>query len=281
MKKVTLLAALCIGFFGTTLAQLAPQASPAAKVEQRVGLTDVTVTYSRPSKRDRTVFGDLVPFGEIWRTGANENTVITFSDTVVFGNDSLPAGTYALYTRPGKDNWDIIFYSDYSNWGNPEEWSENKVVLHVAAKPTTLKESVETFSISIEGLESTNGAKLALTWDKTQVMVPFTVPTDTKVMANIKKTMNGPTANDYFASANYYYTNKKDLKQALEWVNKALSMRTDAFWMVRLKAMIQADMGDKTAAIETAKIALSMAEKAHNADYVKMLNDSIATWSKK
>jgi tetratricopeptide (TPR) repeat protein len=280
MKKATILTALCLAFLGTAHAQLAPQLSPSAKIEQRVGLTDVTVKYSRPSKRDRVVFGDIVPYGEIWRTGANENTTITFSDGVVFGKDSLKAGTYALYTKPGKDNWEVIFYSDYSNWGTPEEWSENKVALRVNAKPVLLKDAVETFAIAIEGLE-TNGAKLTLAWDKTQIAVPFSVPTDAKVMANIKRTMGGPSANDYFGAAQYYYMNKKDIKQAYEWVNKAVEQRPDAFWIVRLKALIQADMGDKAAAIETAKTALDLAQKADNQDYVKMLNASIAEWSKK
>jgi tetratricopeptide (TPR) repeat protein len=280
MKKATILTALCLAFLGTANAQLAPQLSPAAKIEQRVGLTDVSVKYSRPSKRDRVVFGDVVPYGEVWRTGANENTTITFSDGVVFGKDSLKAGTYALYTKPGKDNWEVIFYSDYSNWGNPEEWNENKVALRVNAKPTALKDAVETFTIAIEGLETT-GAKLVFSWDKTQVSAPFSVPTDTKVMANIKRTMGGPSANDYFGAAQYYYMNKRDPEQALDWVNKGIEQRPDAFWMVRLKAMIQADMGDKAQAIETAKVALDLAQKADNQDYVKMLNTSIAEWSKK
>lgn len=268
-----------LSFAGSSFAQLAPQLSPAAKIEQRVGLTDVTVQYSRPSKRDRVVFGDVVPFGEIWRTGANENTKITFGDPIVFGKDTLKAGTYALYTRPGKDNWEVIFYSDYTNWGTPEQWDDKKVALKVTAKPIALKENVETFTISIDGLETTGG-KLALTWEKTQVIVPFTVPTDAKVTANIKKVMSGPSANDYYAAAQYYYNSGKDLKQAQEWIFKAVEMRPDAYWIVRVKALIQAANGDKKGAIETAKVALELATKEDNKDYIKMLNDSIKEWSK-
>jgi tetratricopeptide (TPR) repeat protein len=281
MKTTTLLAAVCFAFLGTANAQLAPQLSPAAKIEQRVGLTDISVKYSRPSKRDRVIFGDVVPFGEVWRTGANENTVITFSDDVTFGKDSLKAGTYALYTKPTKASWDIIFYKDYSNWGNPEEWNENNVALRITTKPATLTKAVETFTISIDDLEKTSGGKLTLTWDKTQVVVPFNVPTDTKVMKNIDKVMGGPSANEYFAAAQYYYTNKKDMKQALEWVNKAADMNPEAFWILRVKAQIQAETGDKAAAIETAKTAKALAEKADNKDYVKMLDESIKEWSKK
>lgn len=264
----------------TAAAQLAPQLSPAAKIEQRVGLTDISVQYSRPSKRDRAVFGDVVPYNEVWRTGANENTKITFSDAVAFGKDTLKAGTYALYTKPGKENWEVIFYSDYSNWGTPEEWKESNVALRVNAQPTALGTTVETFTISIDGLSIT-GASLSLEWDKTAVSVPFTVPTDTKVMANIQKTMSGPSANDYFGAAQYYYNAKKDPKQALEWISKAADMRSDAFWILRMKALIQAENGDKKGALDTAKKALELARKAGNKDYEKMLSDSISEWSKK
>lgn len=280
MKKTTIIAVLSLAFAGSNFAQLAPQLSPAAKLEQKVGLTDISIQYSRPGKRDRVIFGDVVPYGEIWRTGANENTKITFGDPVVFGKDTLKAGTYALYTKPGKDNWEVIFYSDFSNWGTPEEWDDKKVALKVTAKPVALKDVTETFTIAIDGLDN-SGAKLTFTWDKTQVVVPFSVPTDAKVMANIKKVMGGPSANDYFGAAQYYYNSKKDLKQAFEWINKAVEMRPDAYWIVRVKALIQAEMGDKAGAIETAKVALDLATKAENQDYIKMLNESIAEWSKK
>jgi len=280
MNKITLIAAVCFGMQFSATAQLAPQPSPLAKVEQKVGLTDVTIQYSRPSKNDRVIFGDLVAMNELWRTGANKNTEITFSDAVVLGKDSLKAGTYALFTKPGKDNWEIIFYTDYSNGGLPVKWDDSKVALRVNAKPAAIADVVESFTISIDKVQI-NGANLTLAWDKTKVVVPFTVPTDAKVMANIKKTMGGPTANDYNSAANYLLTNKKDLKQALEWSTKATEMNTEAFWMLRTKSLIQAELGDKTGAIASAKAGLALAEKAENKDYQKMFNASIAEWSKK
>jgi hypothetical protein len=280
MKKITLIAAVCFGMQFTATAQLAPQASPLAKVEQKVGFTDVTIQYSRPSKNGRTIFGDLVPLNELWRTGANENTKITFSDGVAFGKDSLKAGTYAVFTRPGKTNWEVIFYSDATNWGLPENWDDSKVALRVNAKPVAVTDIVETFTISIDKLQ-TNGANLTFAWDKTKVIVPFAVPTDVKVMANINRTMAGPSANDYNGAANYYLTNKKDLKQALEWSNKATEMDKEAFWMLRTKSLIQAELGDRPGAIASAKAGLALAEKAGNKDYQKMFNASIAEWSKK
>src|SRR6218665_2188533 len=167
----TLIVALSLVFAGTAVAQLAPQASPAAKVEQRVGLTDLTVKYSRPSKKDRTVFGDLVPFGEVWRTGANENTTFTCSDILVFGKDSLKPGTYALYTTPNKESWDLIFYKTTDNWGTPETWDDSKVVLKTNAKVNSTSWVTESFTINVTDLEN-DGASLQLMWDKTAVSFP-------------------------------------------------------------------------------------------------------------
>ena len=268
-----------IGSTNNASAQITPQPSPLAKIEQKIGLTDVSVVYSRPSKKDRVVFGDLVPFGEYWRTGANENTKITTTDAMIFGKDTLKAGTYALFTKPGKESWEVYFYKDYSNWGTPEEWKESNVAVKVVTRSIALMSPVESFTISIDNVEM-GGAKLGISWDKTSVSVPFTVPTDSKVVANIKKTMAGPTANDYNSSAQYYLTAKKDLKQALDWSVKATELRPDAFWMFRTKSLIQAELNDKTGAIASAKTGLALAEKAQNPDYVKMFNDSIKEWSK-
>ena len=280
MKNLILLTAAAIGIQFTASAQVsAPQASPFAKVEQKVGLTDVTVLYSRPSKRDRVVFGEVVPFDQVWRTGANENTKITFSDATVYGKDTLPAGTYALYTKPGKDSWDVIFYKDYSNWGTPETWDDSKVALKVSAPVRRLTDGYETFTIAVNPME-TAGGNLTLSWDKTQVVVPFAVPTEAKVMASIKKVMAGPSGNDYYSAANYYLTTKKDMKQALEWINKAVEMRPEAYWMLRTKSLIQVELGDKKGAIETAKKGVVVAEKGENPEYVKIFNNSVTEWSK-
>jgi hypothetical protein len=282
MKNILTSIALSVGTILSVSAQLqTPKASPLAKIEQKVGLTDFKVEYSRPSKNGRVVFGDFIAMDSIWRTGSNENTKFTNSDAIVFGKDTLKAGTYALYTRPGKDSWELIFYSDVTNWGNPEVWDASKVVLKTKAKVSTLANVVETFSISFENLESSS-ASLNFTWDKTLVSFDFSVPTDVKVMANIKKTMAGPSANDYFGAANYYYTEKKDLKEALVWVNKAIELRGEsAYWMLRLKSLIQADLGDKKGAIETATKSMASAEKENDQYYAGMNKTSIAEWSKK
>ena len=282
MKKTLFTLASSFVLTMTSIAQLqTPKASPLAKFEQRVGLTDIKVEYSRPSKNERVVFGNVVPFDEIWRTGANENTKFTTSDFLVFGTDTLKAGTYAIYTKPSKENWEILFYKETTNWGNPEKWDDAKVALKTKAKVSVLATEVETFSISLENLE-TNSATLNFTWDKTEATVNFKIPTDAKVMSNIQKTMTGPSASDYYNAGNYYYAEKKDLKQALIWVSKAVELRGEsAFWMVRTKALIQADLGDKKAAIETAKLSLAAAEKEGDKYYIDLNKASIEEWGKK
>ena len=257
-----------------------PQPSPAAKLEQVVGLTDVTVEYSRPAMRGRTIFGGLVPFGEIWRTGANANTKITFSDDVTIDGKDLKKGTYAIYTIPNKTSWEVIFYSDAANWGNPAKWDESKVALKTTAEVTPLPMNIESFTMTFDDVNS-DSAVLGMLWENTYVGVKFEVPTDKTTMKNIETAMAGPTKNDYFQAATYYHTAGKDLKQALTWIKKAVEGDDPAYWILRRMSLIQADMGDKAGAIATAKRSLAAAEKAGNADYVKMNKESIAEWTKK
>lgn len=279
--KIKLLALLLV-FTGITLqAQIkTPQPSPTSKVEQKVGLTDVTLEYSRPSMRGRTIYGDLVPFNKKWRTGANANTKITFSTDVKIGGKELKKGTYAIYSIPNKTSWDIIFYSDANNWGLPQKWDDAKVALKTSVKTETMPFTFETFEMGFDNLANANQGSLFILWEKTLVAIKINVPTEELTMKSIETVLAGPSANDYFGAASYYNTNDKDAKQALEWVNKAVAMNPDAFWMTRQKSLIQAKMGDKKGAIATAKTSLKVAEKAGNADYVKMNKESIAEWSK-
>ncbi|MBS1534785.1 MAG: DUF2911 domain-containing protein [Bacteroidetes bacterium] len=258
-----------------------PQPSPKSSLEQTVGLTQVSVEYSRPSMKGRTIFGDLVPFGKVWRTGANQNTTVSFSDDVMIDGKTLKKGKYALYTIPKAEAWDVIFYSDTDNWGNPENWDETKVALKTSAKAVMLSKPVETFTISVGSLDN-NFASLDLSWERTMVSVRFDVPTQKTAMASIDKTLAGPSAGDYFSSAQYFYQSNGDMNKALEYINKALELNKDKpFWYTRQKSLIQAKLGDKKGAIETAKISLAAATAAKNDDYVKMNSDSIAEWSKK
>lgn len=279
MKKLLLGIFTVISFSMNAQVQT-PALSPVSKFEQKVGLTDITIQYSRPGKRDRLVFGDVVPFGEIWRLGANENTKITSSDAIIFGKDTVKAGTYAIYAKPEKESWTLFLYSETTNWGVPDPWDSKKVVYETKLPVVQLNDVVETFTISIEKIEN-NGASLVIMWDKSKIALPFTVNTKDKVLASIKKTMEGPSANDYHRSATFYYQEKIDVKKALEWSTKACEMRPEAYWMLRTKALLQAENGDFKGAIATAKKSIELAEKDGDAAYVKMNKTSIEEWSKK
>ena len=281
MKKIIFVLAMIIANYVTEAQVKTPQPSPKSTVMQVVGLTYVEIVYSRPSAKGRDVFNNLVPFGKLWRTGANENTTISFSDDVIIDGKTLAKGKYALYTTPRADNWEIIFYTATDNWGNPENWDETKVALKTTVKSEHIDRLVESFTIGINNLDN-NFAHLEISWEKTIVALKFEVPTAKMAMASIDKVLAGPSAGDYFSSAQYLFQSNGDLTKALTYVNKALEMSKDKpFWYNRLKSLIQAKQGDKNGAIETAKISLASAEAAKNQDYVKMNKESIAEWSKK
>ncbi|MES2544268.1 MAG: DUF2911 domain-containing protein [Bacteroidota bacterium] len=280
MKKIIIALAIMIASIGNAQVKT-PQASPKSVLNQTVGLTEVEIEYSRPSAKGRTIFGDLVPFGKLWRTGANANTMISFSEDVVIDGKTLKKGKYALYTTPKVESWEVIFYSNTDNWGTPDEFKESDVALRTTVKSESLNRNVESMTIGINNLDN-NFAHLEISWEKTIVAVKFEVPTQKAAIASIEKALAGPTAGDYFSSAQFYFQSNGDLNKALTYVNKALDMNADKpFWYNRLKSLIQAKLGDKKGAIETAKLSLAAATAAKNNDYVKMNQDSIAEWSKK
>lgn len=282
MKKIIFVLTTIIASYVVNAQVKTPAPSPRSTVSQVVGLTDVTVEYSRPSAKGRAVFGDLVPFGKLWRTGANQNSMVTFSEDVVINGNTLKKGKYAIFTTPKADMWEVVFYSDTENWGTPEDWNANKAVITTNVDPITLNHNVETFTIGIGNITN-DSATLDISWEKTMISVKFSVPTHKAAMASIEKVLAGPSASDYFSSAQYFYNSNGDMNKALEYVNKALSMAKEEppFWQLRQKSLIQAKLGDKAGAIATAKLSIAGAEKAKNADYVKMNNDSIKEWSKK
>jgi hypothetical protein len=279
VKKAAFVAVLAIFAANTQAQVLTPQASPSAKFTQTVGMTDVTVEYSRPSAKGRKVFGDVVPMGEVWRTGANASTKITFADSVEVGGKKLKKGTYAVYVIPQKDNWTVIFNNDLTLWGS-DGYDEKKDAARVSVKPMTTKDKVETFTISTDNLTN-NGGDLIIAWDDTRASVAIGVPTDQKVMASIKTTLDGPSANAYFNAGRYYFESGKDIQKAIEWMDKGMAMGGEKFWMLRQKSLAQEKAGDIKGAIETAKKSLEMAKKEKNQDYVRMNEKSIEEWSKK
>ncbi|MCH2035206.1 MAG: DUF2911 domain-containing protein [Tenacibaculum sp.] len=256
-----------------------PQPSPLSKIEQKVGLTDVTVEYSRPGVKGRKVFGDLVPFGKLWRTGANKNTIVTFSQDVTIDGKSLKKGSYAIFTKPGATSWEVMFYNDTNNWGTPRKWDDKKVALTTTAKVEKMPMSIESFTITIDDLTNSS-AVLGILWENTYAGIKFNVPTDKAVESSIASVMAGPGPNDYYAAASYYMDEGKDIKKAMMWIDKAVELTSDQprFWYLRKQSLIHAKAGDKKGAIKAAKASLMHAEKANNADYVKMNKDSLKEW---
>jgi hypothetical protein len=255
-----------------------PSASPSAKVMQTVGLTDITIEYSRPSAKGRTIFGDdaLVPNGKLWRTGANAVTMISFSNDVMLEGKELKAGKYAVLTLPTAAAWTIHFYAHESN--NWSTYTEETPILAVTVNPIAVKEFTESFTIAVDDLMS-YGATLNIKWANKVIPIKLGTHADDLVMASIAQVMAGPSRSDYYNAANYYFTAGKDLNQALEWMNKAIDENDMKFWQVKVKSEILGALGRKEEAIKTAKMSLDLATKAGNNDYVKMNTDNIKKWS--
>ena len=266
----------------TKLKITTPQPSPKATVEQRVGLTDVSVEYSRPGVRGRTIFGDLVPFGKTWRTGANSNTKVTFSSDVSIDGQTLNAGSYGLYTVPNENSWEIIFYSESDNSGVPRDWDDTKIVAKTSVEVYSMPMNVETFTITFDDVSSTS-AVIGLLWEKTYVGIKFEAPTDKLVSETIDAVMAAsPEAGDYYNAAIYYRQQELDIKKANEWMEKAMSLTENpAFWQLRQQSLIYAKMGDTEKAIAVAEKSLELSKKAGNEAYIKMNTQSLAEWSVK
>ena len=248
-----------------------PVPSPLQKVTQGFGLSEVSLEYSRPSAKGRTVFGDLVPLGKIWRTGANSATKITFGEDVTLAGQALKAGTYALYSIPGEKEWQVMFYSDLKLGGNVAGYDKANEVLSLTLPVQKTGSAVETFYIGFSNLTNTS-MNIDIKWENTKVTIPVSVSIDEKVMASIDAAMKD--SRPYYQAAVYYFENGKDLNKALEWVNKAAEANPQAFWVLHTKAKIQKALGDLKGAVESANASKSIAAAANYDEYVKM-NDKL------
>jgi tetratricopeptide (TPR) repeat protein len=249
-----------------------PQPSPLGTVTQKVGLADITITYSRPSAKGRVIFGELVPFDKLWRTGANAATKIKISEDVTLEGNKVPAGEYALLTIPGRSEWIIILNKDLRVTGEAN-YKPAEDLLRFKVKPQKTGSKIETFTIQFADL-TYNSCYIELQWENTMARFKLETEVDSKVMADIENKLINPTSM-YYQAARYYYENNKDLKQALEWINKATE-KQQQYWVMYLKAKIQAANGDYKGALETAEIAKKLAAEAKNDEYVKM-NEAIIT----
>jgi len=283
MNTRTLLASLALAgaldFSGTLLAQTPkiefPAPSPACTLKQRVGITDIEIVYSRPSAKDREIFGNVVPFDKVWRTGANNATKITFSTPAKLNGTDVAAGTYALYTIPGESEWTIILNKGVDKSGT--QYDEKEDVVRFKATPVYLSDtSIETFTIEFNHIRD-ESALLNLVWEKTVVPIKVEIDLTSKLVPQIEAAMAAESGNKpYFQAAMFYYDHDQDLHKASKWVDAAVAQR-EAYYIVHLKAKILAKLGDKEGAIAAAKRSSELATKAKDAAYVKLNNDLLSS----
>jgi len=258
-----------------------PSASPGATLTTKIGLTDVKITYSRPRIKGRKIFGAgadfLTPYGAIWRTGANQGTVVTFSDDVEVEGKKVAKGDYLLLSIPGAADWTVILYKDVAMGGNTDGYKQDQDAARFTVKSEKLTEKVEMFTINVTDLTDDNtAAKIQLAWENTSVKFGVKADFDAKVAAQIEQAMSGQIPNMYATSARYYLDSKRDLKKANEWIDKAIASDPNAFWNIYLKAQIQKAAGDKAGAIATAQKSMDLAKKSGNDfGYVKQNEDLI------
>lgn len=268
MKRIFIVLTICCCVHLTTQAQLKiPQPSPTQTIKQNFGLSSIELSYSRPSIKGRKIFGDLVPFGNVWRTGANQATTLTFADDVTIGGTKIPAGKYGLLTIPDKNSWTLIITRQL-NVTSPDAYKKDSDIVRVVAKPMLLADKMENFTMQFGNIKPAS-CELFIMWDNTGVSLPIATDVDTKVMAQINQAMSSDKP-PYFEAASYYFDNGRDLAKAKEWAQKAVEADPKAFYIVHLLAKIQAKSGDKAGAIASAKKSIELAKEAKNPDYVAL-----------
>ena len=273
MRKAIITIVAVLTLF-TAEAQLkTPAPSPTQTIKQDFGLTSIELSYSRPGMKGRKIYGDLVPFGKVWRTGANNATTITFGEDVTIGGKKIAAGKYGLVTIPDKDNWKVIITKQL-DVTSPTAYKEDQDVVRVDAKPMKLDNTVETFTMQFANLKPTS-VEVQMMWDKTLVALPITTDVETRVMAQIDNLMNKDNR-PYFGAAMYYMDNGKDLNQALAWFDKAVELQPNAFWIHHQRANALAKLGKKAEAKAAAEKSKELAITAKNDDYVKLNEKLIA-----
>tara|TARA_R110001592_G_scaffold162584_2_gene395933 strand:+ start:59195 stop:60052 length:858 start_codon:yes stop_codon:yes gene_type:complete len=284
MRKISLfILALSFGFAN---AQELPAPSPSASLTQRVGLTDFTVEYSRPGVKDREIFGELVPYNEVWRTGANKATSIEFNTDVTFSGKTVPAGKYSIFTIPAEGKWSFMLNKETELWG-ANDYNEEQDVLRIAAIPTE-GEMTETFTIDFTNI-STNGASLQISFANTVVSVPFEVETSEKAMSNIKEALSSSPKDKLWAvnrnAANYYLNNGLDKEEALKFIETSVKLKEDNWYSHYVHGEILSSLGRNKEAVQAAKKAMEIGQnEADKADkefgYNAMLEEAINKWTK-
>jgi len=283
MKKKSFLILLTLIIVTSSFAQLkSPNASPRSNISQIVGLVSVNLDYSRPSKKSREIFGGLVPYNKIWRTGANNPTTISFSDYVKINNQMISAGEYHLYSVPTESTLDLVIYEKTDAWGSLPTFDKSKVIARVSSDFIDLPNTVETFTISFENI-SNNGSTLNIMWDNKLAIYNIDALTKDKMINNINNVMNNnPSSNDYSRAAMYYFEENIDIKKAMEWINKAYKDSDNLrYWHLRYKALIYEKAGKLNKALEYAESGYKKAIESKAVDGINSLEIIYRRLSKK
>ena len=271
MKKLLLplIALSCFSVLSTAQVKM-PAPSPTQTIKQEFGIGFIELTYSRPSAKGRKIYGDLVPYNKLWRTGANAATRIVLTEPLEIGGKRIDTGAYVLYTIPGIDSWDIIFNKGLKNWGT-DGYKETEDVARVRVEPMKLKEARETFTMQFANIKP-ESCELHIMWEKTDVAIPIKADFKDKVRAQIEAAMQ-TDKKPYWQAAQFYNEYDKNLPKALENVTKAIEGNEKAYWIWIYKAKIQKELGDKAGALESSKRSMELAKEAKNDDYVKINED--------
>lgn len=284
MKKITIIV-LFLGICTISHAQIelkTPPPSPEAEWKQKVGFTDISLKYEKPLMRGRKIFGELIPFDQIWRTGAGESTRIRFSEDIIFGGKAVKKGSYSLFTIPNPNEWTVILNTDTTGHG-AFSYDEKKDLFRIKVKPETTTRTYESFSITIEDIKPDHSANLYLNWDNTQIKVPLKSNADAVVMNEINQKIIVEKLEDakfFNNSAQYYFANKKDLKQALIWSKKSEEMADDNFNYVNLTTRILEEQKEYAEAMKSAQKAIELGSKKKMKGAVANLQKKVEEWQK-
>lgn len=275
MKKWIFSAAVILCYAVSNAQVKMPQPSTTQTIKQNFGMSAIELTYSRPNAKGRRIYGDLVPWNKLWRTGANAATRIVFKDPVEIGGKKIDSGTYVIYTIPNIDNWDIIINKGINNWGI-ENYKDADDICRFKIEPVKMKNKMETFTMQFADVKA-ESCELDIMWEKTAIAIPITTNIKDKLKAQIDAAML-TDKKPYWQAAQYYYEYDKNLAKALDNCNKAIEGDEKAYWIWIYKAKIQKEMGADAGALASSKRSLELAKEAKNDDYVKMNQDLQKKW---
>jgi hypothetical protein len=277
MRKTYLLVATmllaCLSYKSYAQIPRIPEASSTQTIIQDFGLGKITVTYSRPNVKDRKIFGSIIPWGEVWRTGANAATTITFTEKVLVEGHSVPPGTYSFFSIPEKNEWTIILNKVVKQWG-AYSYKQSEDFLRFVIKPIRVSEKRETFTMAFANT-TTKATDMYLVWDKTAAMIHLETDDDAKITANIDELMKGDRKPYYFNAIQYYYENNKDVDKALGWVYEAEKIDPKGPWYKLWKSRLLLRKGDKPGAIAAAEEGIALSKASKDDEYARLNKEAL------